>query len=173
MIILQLLSEVVSDDLNRNGDADQIEFIGLVVDDLTAQGVTEPGLLYEGPFMDVAPQGPEQVFDDAETVRLLEVIEVLNWSAMSWASEIRRRTHFAASRIACACNVQGTPLNGLMGCAALPQLIVQAPVGELPSELAHRRQKIRPSRQMPWPDRYRHRDAAQRLRSHIDKDLNR
>lgn len=83
MIILQLLSEVVSDDLSRNGDADQIEFIGLVVDDLTARGVMEPGLLYEGPFMDVAPQGPEQIFDDAETVRLLEVIEVLNWSAVS------------------------------------------------------------------------------------------
>ena len=43
----------------------------------------EPGLLYESPFTDVAPQGPEQVFKDAETIRLFEVIEVLNRSAVA------------------------------------------------------------------------------------------
>lgn len=62
---------------------EQIEFVGLVVDHLTAQGVMEPDLLYESPFTDVAPQGPEQVFDDAETIRLFEVIEVLNRSAVA------------------------------------------------------------------------------------------
>ncbi|WP_455985375.1 type I restriction-modification enzyme R subunit C-terminal domain-containing protein [Methylorubrum extorquens] len=62
---------------------EQIEFVGLVVDHLTAQGVTEPDLLYESPFTDVAPQGPEQVFDDAETSRLFEVIEALNQSAVA------------------------------------------------------------------------------------------
>lgn len=62
---------------------EQIEFIGLVVDHLTTQGVMEPGLLYESPFTDVAPQGPEQVFDDAETSRLFEVIEALNRSAVA------------------------------------------------------------------------------------------
>ncbi|MEE7456196.1 restriction endonuclease subunit R [Methylorubrum populi] len=62
---------------------EQIEFVGLVVDHLTAQGVMEPGLLYESPFTDVAPQGPEQVFDDAETSRLFEVIDALNRSAVA------------------------------------------------------------------------------------------
>ncbi|SDA15670.1 type I restriction enzyme, R subunit [Methylobacterium sp. UNC378MF] len=62
---------------------EQIEFVGLVVDHLTAQGVMEPGLLYESPFTDVAPQGPEQVFDDAKTSRLFEVIEALNRSAVA------------------------------------------------------------------------------------------
>ena len=62
---------------------EQIEFVGLVVDHLTAQGVMEPGLLYESPFTDVAPQGPEQVFDDAETNRLFEVIDALNRSAVA------------------------------------------------------------------------------------------
>ncbi|WP_461658515.1 type I restriction-modification enzyme R subunit C-terminal domain-containing protein [Methylorubrum aminovorans] len=62
---------------------EQIEFVGLVVDHLTAQGVMEPGLLYESPFTDVAPQGPEQVFDDAKTSRLFEVIEALNQSAVA------------------------------------------------------------------------------------------
>ncbi|GJD44196.1 UvrABC system protein B [Methylobacterium cerastii] len=62
---------------------EQIEFIGLVVDHLTAQGVMEPGLLYESPFTDVAPQGPEQVFDDVRTTRLFEVIDALNQSAVA------------------------------------------------------------------------------------------
>ncbi|WP_306424619.1 type I restriction-modification enzyme R subunit C-terminal domain-containing protein [Methylobacterium thuringiense] len=62
---------------------EQIEFIGLVVDHLTAQGVMEPGLLYESPFTDVAPQGPEQVFDGVRTTRLFEVIEEINWSAVA------------------------------------------------------------------------------------------
>ncbi|GJE53919.1 hypothetical protein EKPJFOCH_0387 [Methylobacterium thuringiense] len=43
----------------------------------------EPGLLYESPFTDVAPQGPEQVFDGVRTTRLFEVIEEINWSAVA------------------------------------------------------------------------------------------
>lgn len=43
----------------------------------------EPGLLYERPSVNVAPEGPEQVFKDAETIRLFKVIEVLNWSAVA------------------------------------------------------------------------------------------
>lgn len=62
---------------------EQIEFIGLVVDHLTAQGVMEPGLLYESPFTDVAPQGPEQLFDNARTTRLFDVIEEINRSAVA------------------------------------------------------------------------------------------
>lgn len=68
---------------NGTATREQIEFVGLVVDHLTAQGMMEPGLLYESPFTDVAPQGPEQVFNDAETIRLFEVIEVLNRSAVA------------------------------------------------------------------------------------------
>lgn len=62
---------------------EQIEFVGLVVDHLTAQGVMDPGLLYESPFTDVAPQGPEQVFDDVKTSRLFAVIKALNRSAVA------------------------------------------------------------------------------------------
>lgn len=43
----------------------------------------DPGLLYESPFTDVAPQGPEQVFDDVMNSRLFEVIEALNRSAVA------------------------------------------------------------------------------------------
>jgi type I restriction enzyme R subunit len=40
-------------------------------------------LLYESPFTDVAPLGPELVFYDVETSRLFEVIDALNRSAVA------------------------------------------------------------------------------------------
>ena len=55
--------------------SEQIEFIGLVVNHLTARGLMEPALLYESPFTDIAPQGPEQVFGEPRTVRLLQLIQ--------------------------------------------------------------------------------------------------
>lgn len=41
----------------------------------------DPGLLYEPPFIDVAPTGPEQVFDEASVDRLIGVIRQLSDSA--------------------------------------------------------------------------------------------
>nr|WP_221983879.1 type I restriction-modification enzyme R subunit C-terminal domain-containing protein [Rhizobium laguerreae] len=35
--------------------ADQIEFIDMVIEHLTEKGVMDPGLLYENPFIDIAP----------------------------------------------------------------------------------------------------------------------
>ena len=62
---------------------EQLEFIGLVVDQLTSQGVIEPKMLYESPFTDVAPQRPDRLFDEASTVRLFAGIEALNRSAVA------------------------------------------------------------------------------------------
>ena len=63
--------------------AEQIEFIGLIVDHLAERGAMDPGLLYESPFTDVAPQGPENVFDIRRTDRLFEVIGEINDSAVA------------------------------------------------------------------------------------------
>lgn len=43
----------------------------------------DPGLLYESPFTDIAPQGPENVFDMKRTGRLFEVIDAFNASAVA------------------------------------------------------------------------------------------
>ena len=63
--------------------ATQIEFINMVIEHLTDQGVMDPALLYEPPFRDVAPTGPEQLFDEEEVTRLFSKIQAINDSAVA------------------------------------------------------------------------------------------
>jgi type I restriction enzyme R subunit len=63
--------------------AAQIEFVNMVIEHLTHQGVLDPALLYEPPFSDVAPTGPEQVFDEQRIALLFRKIEAINDSAVA------------------------------------------------------------------------------------------
>lgn len=54
--------------------ANQIEFINLVVDYLTENGVMEADRLYESPFTDINPQGPEGVFKSAQVDSIVNVL---------------------------------------------------------------------------------------------------
>lgn len=54
--------------------ASQIEFVNLIIDHLTAHGVMEPALLYESPFTDLNPQGPEGVFKPSQVDELIAVL---------------------------------------------------------------------------------------------------
>ena len=76
--VAEAFSGFISD---SGATADQIEFIEMVIEHLTEKGVMDPGLLYESPFIDVAPEGPQQVFDFEKTKKLVEVIRGLNESA--------------------------------------------------------------------------------------------
>ena len=51
--------------------ADQIEFVDLVIDHLTARGVMDPKLLYEAPSPISTRNGVEGVFEQADVVRLV------------------------------------------------------------------------------------------------------
>ena len=62
---------------------EQIEFIALVVDHLTERGTMDAALLYESPFTDVAPQGPDQIFDAPRIDRLFKVIKQINDTAVA------------------------------------------------------------------------------------------
>ena len=59
----------------RNLTADQHEFLNLLIDHLTARGVMDPGLLYEAPFTDFSSNGVEGVFETADVVRLVEILQ--------------------------------------------------------------------------------------------------
>jgi type I restriction enzyme R subunit len=61
----------------------QIEFINMVIEHLSDQGIMDPALLYESPFVDVAPTGPEKLFGDEKVTRLWRKIEALNDSAVA------------------------------------------------------------------------------------------
>jgi type I restriction enzyme R subunit len=63
--------------------AAQIEFINMVIEHLTDQGVMDPALLYEPPFTDVAPTGPEKLFDEEKVARLFTRIQAINDSAVA------------------------------------------------------------------------------------------
>jgi type I restriction enzyme, R subunit len=63
--------------------ATQIELINMIIEHLTHQGLMDPGLLYEPPFTDIAPTGPEQIFDEAKITQLFGKIQEFNDSAVA------------------------------------------------------------------------------------------
>ncbi len=58
----------------KTWSANQIEFVNLIVDHLTEHGAMPPELLYESPFTDVSPQGPEGVFKSSQIDELLALL---------------------------------------------------------------------------------------------------
>lgn len=54
--------------------ANQVEFVNLIVDYLTENGVMDPKRLYESPFTDVNPRGPEGVFSSVQVDQLVAVL---------------------------------------------------------------------------------------------------
>jgi type I restriction enzyme R subunit len=65
----------------RTLSANQLDFVGLIVDHLTQNGVMEAARLYESPFTDVAPRGPEGLFQEAEVDELIAAINAVRASA--------------------------------------------------------------------------------------------
>lgn len=63
--------------------AAQIEFINMVIEHLTGQGMMDPALLYEAPFTYIAPTGPEKIFDEEKVTRLVTKIRAINDSAVA------------------------------------------------------------------------------------------
>lgn len=64
-------------------NASQIEFLDLIVNHLTEHGVMEAALLYESPFVDIAPQGPERLFTSAQVDELVGVLARVRATALA------------------------------------------------------------------------------------------
>lgn len=54
--------------------ANQLRFVQLIVEHLTANGVMEVARLYESPFTDNAPQGPETIFTDDQIDGIVTIL---------------------------------------------------------------------------------------------------
>lgn len=62
--------------------ADQIRFVNLIVDEVTRNGVMEPSRLFESPYTDHAPTGPDYVFPDADVEVLVDTLRHITQTAV-------------------------------------------------------------------------------------------
>jgi type I restriction enzyme, R subunit len=67
----------------KNLRANQIEFVNLIVDYLTEHGVMDAALLYESPFTDLTPQGPDGLFSSAMVEELIDVLAAVKETAIA------------------------------------------------------------------------------------------
>ena len=59
----------------RTLTANQLDFLNLIVNYLTEHGVMDAGRLYESPFTEIAPLGPESLFSGEDINALVAVLD--------------------------------------------------------------------------------------------------
>ena len=60
--------------VGTTASANQIEFVNMLVDHLTEKGLMEPAMLYQSPFTDLTPHGPEGLFSAGQVDHLVAVL---------------------------------------------------------------------------------------------------
>jgi type I restriction enzyme R subunit len=63
--------------------ANQIEFVNLIINHLTEHGVMDAALLYESPFTDLTPKGPEGIFSSEQVDELISVLGQIRATAIA------------------------------------------------------------------------------------------
>jgi type I restriction enzyme R subunit len=61
--------------------ANQLEFVNLIVDHLTEHGVMKAERLYDSPFTDLTPQGPDALFKPGDVDELIQVLHAVRATA--------------------------------------------------------------------------------------------
>jgi type I restriction enzyme R subunit len=67
----------------KNLSANQIEFVNLIVEHLTEHGVMPAAHLYESPFTDLTPRGPDGLFTSTQVDELLTVLALVRATALA------------------------------------------------------------------------------------------
>ena len=75
---IQAFSEFTS---GSTATPNQIEFIELIVQELTQNGVMDVKRLYETPFVDLSPMGPEGIFTSVKVTQIVKVLADISRSA--------------------------------------------------------------------------------------------
>jgi type I restriction enzyme R subunit len=65
----------------KNLNCNQIEFVNMIVDYLTAHGAMDAAILYESPFTDITPQGPDGLFTSTQVDELFSILEEVSTRA--------------------------------------------------------------------------------------------
>jgi type I restriction enzyme, R subunit len=63
--------------------ASQIHFVDLIINHLTERGVMSASLLYESPFTDVSPLGPDGLFESAQVDDLVAILDAVRTTAVA------------------------------------------------------------------------------------------
>ncbi|KKH45301.1 hypothetical protein EO93_13855 [Methanosarcina sp. 1.H.A.2.2] len=66
--------------------ANQIDFVNLIINHLTEHGAIDAALLYESPFTDLTPQGPDGLFTSAQVDELIATLEQITATALAFPS---------------------------------------------------------------------------------------
>ncbi|MHA7272944.1 DEAD/DEAH box helicase family protein [Arthrobacter sp. TMT4-20] len=77
---LDSLSEFVGD---KTLNANQLHFVDMIVQQLAESGVVEVGALYESPYSDAAPAGPESLFSETKVDVLVDALRRIRSSAIA------------------------------------------------------------------------------------------
>ena len=59
---------------NRALNSNQLEFVNMLIEHLTAQGAVSPLILYESPFTDINPSGVEGVFAENDVGKIIDIL---------------------------------------------------------------------------------------------------
>ena len=70
----QLFSEFVG---GSKATPEQIEFIDLIINELTQNGVMEPERLFQSPYTDLNAQGPMGLFPQADVMQIVGVLKLV------------------------------------------------------------------------------------------------
>lgn len=63
-------------------NTNQLHFINLIVDELTANGVMEAARLYESPYRDYAATGPESMFTEGDVDNIVDILNTVRANAL-------------------------------------------------------------------------------------------